>query len=92
MAERLLDAPPDSTRGTPISERVRNLVARVAEVGARGVLIYGVKFCEPELFDLPAIRAGLQAQGVPVLDVEVELTRTLPAQVATRIEAFLEML
>ena len=92
MAERLLDAPPDSTRGTPIEERVRFLSDRAAAVGARGVLFYGVTFCEPELFDLPLLRRGLQERGLHVMDVEVELTRTLPGQVATRVEAFLELL
>ena len=51
-----------------------------------------MKFCEPELFDVPAIKAAFARRGVPVLVVEGELEATLPAQVVTRIEAFVELL
>ena len=50
------------------------------------------KFCEPELFDVPAIRRTFAALGLPVLVLEGELERELSAQAVTRIEAFVEML
>ena len=64
----------------------------MAESGARGLLIYDPKFCEPELFDVPLLREHLAAAGYPVLHVEVELGPTVPYQVLTRIEAFVETL
>jgi benzoyl-CoA reductase/2-hydroxyglutaryl-CoA dehydratase subunit BcrC/BadD/HgdB len=51
-----------------------------------------VKFCEPELFDLPAIRGAFAADGIPVLVLEGELERELSAQAVNRIEAFVELL
>lgn len=91
MAERILDGPPDPTRGSPIAERLRHLVGMARETGARGVIFYDVKFCEPELFDLPLLRKGLQEAGIPSVHIEVDLNDPLSHQVLTRIEAFLEM-
>lgn len=91
-ARALLGAPPDPTRGSPIAERATALTQRLQETGARGVLVYGVKFCEPELFDLPRLRAHLADAGFPLLQVEHELTPNLSQQALTRIEAFLETL
>jgi benzoyl-CoA reductase/2-hydroxyglutaryl-CoA dehydratase subunit BcrC/BadD/HgdB len=92
MAERILNGPPDPTRGSPISERLEHLLKLVDESGAGGVVFYDVKFCEPELFDIPSLRSGLQELGVPSLAVEVDINDTLPHQVLTRLEAFLEMI
>jgi benzoyl-CoA reductase/2-hydroxyglutaryl-CoA dehydratase subunit BcrC/BadD/HgdB len=60
--------------------------------GAQGVIFYEVKFCEPELFDLPNLRSGLKEQGLASIIIEVDINNPLPRQVATRIGAFLEML
>ncbi len=92
MAESILLAPPDSTRGTPISERLDHLLKLVAETGARGIIFYGVKFCEPELFDLPLLRQGLQDTGVASLAIEVDINDPLSQRIRTRIEAFLEII
>jgi benzoyl-CoA reductase/2-hydroxyglutaryl-CoA dehydratase subunit BcrC/BadD/HgdB len=50
------------------------------------------KFCEPELFDVPAILRTFRERGMPVLVLEGELERELAGQAETRIEAFVEML
>jgi benzoyl-CoA reductase/2-hydroxyglutaryl-CoA dehydratase subunit BcrC/BadD/HgdB len=62
------------------------------ESGAQGLLIYDVKFCEPELFDIPLLRKRLATAGLPVLHVEFEMGMTVSRQVLTRIEAFVETL
>lgn len=92
LADRLLGAPPDPTRGSPIAERVRWLQARMESSGARGLLIYDVKFCEPELFDVPLLRSHLAEAGFPLLHVEVEMGEGLSQQTLTRFEAFVETL
>jgi benzoyl-CoA reductase/2-hydroxyglutaryl-CoA dehydratase subunit BcrC/BadD/HgdB len=61
-------------------------------LGARGLLIYDPKFCEPELFDVPLLRKHLNVAGFPVLHVEFEMGETLPHQTLSRIEAFVETL
>jgi benzoyl-CoA reductase/2-hydroxyglutaryl-CoA dehydratase subunit BcrC/BadD/HgdB len=92
MAKSLIGGPPDCTRGSPIADRLRHLTALARRTGARGVIFYDVKFCEPELFDLPSLRAGLQGAGVPSTSIEVDLSDPFPEQALTRIEAFLEMI
>ena len=92
MAESLLGGPPDPTRGSPIAERLGHLQGLVTAAGAKGVIFYNIKFCEPELFDHPVLRDGLQQAGIPSIVIEVELSNALPSHALTRIEAFLEML
>jgi benzoyl-CoA reductase/2-hydroxyglutaryl-CoA dehydratase subunit BcrC/BadD/HgdB len=92
MAERLLNGPPDWNKGDPIQLRLDHLVDMVEGNGARGILFYSVKFCEPELFDLPQLRGGLQSRGIPSLLIEVDVNDSLSNQTLTRIEAFMEMI
>jgi hypothetical protein len=92
LADRHFAAPPCPTRAADPASRVRHLEALAGRSGARGVLLHLVKFCEPELFDVPAIRRAFAARGLPVLVLEGELEADLPAQATTRIEAFVEML
>jgi benzoyl-CoA reductase/2-hydroxyglutaryl-CoA dehydratase subunit BcrC/BadD/HgdB len=92
MAESILGAPPDSTRGHPIQERLDHLVRLVKTAEAKGIVFYNAKFCEPELFDLPILRKGLQETGIPTTTVEVDIGDPLSHQTLTRLEAFLEMI
>jgi benzoyl-CoA reductase/2-hydroxyglutaryl-CoA dehydratase subunit BcrC/BadD/HgdB len=92
MAERIVHAPPDPTRGSPICERLDHLLGLVKASGARGVVFYDVKFCEPELFDLPQLRAGLREAGIPSLTVEVDINDDLSQPIINRLAAFLEMI
>ncbi len=92
MAERIIYAPPDPTRGNSIEERVKYLTGMAQNTGAKGIIFYDVKFCEPELFDLPELRNALKEVGLASINVEVNINNPLPHQVATRIGAFLEML
>jgi len=92
MTERLMRSPPDPTRGTPLLERAAWLEARMKESKAEGLIVYDVKFCEPELFDLPKLEEHLGGAGFPVLHLEVDLSMVVSQQTLTRIETFVEML
>jgi benzoyl-CoA reductase/2-hydroxyglutaryl-CoA dehydratase subunit BcrC/BadD/HgdB len=92
MAESLLAAPPDPMRGSPIQARLEYLLRLARSSGANGVVFYNVKFCEPELYDLPDLRKGLQEAGVPSVTIEMDLNDPLSHQTLTRMEAFLEMI
>lgn len=91
MAERLVGSPPDPTRGHPIQQREQHLIQLAQKTGAKGIIFYEIKFCEPELFDLPELRNRLKAAGLPSVIVEIDLNDPLSNQVVTRIGAFLEM-
>jgi benzoyl-CoA reductase/2-hydroxyglutaryl-CoA dehydratase subunit BcrC/BadD/HgdB len=92
LADGLMSGPPDPTLGAPIAERADYLVRRMRESAAQGLLVYDVKFCEPELFDLPQLRDRLTAERLPMLHVEFEVAPTIAQQTISRIEAFVEML
>ena len=92
MAWRIVHGPPDVTRGDLIEERFEHLMDKVKKTGAAGMIFYTVKFCEPELFDLPDMRRRLKEAGIPSVHVEVDINDPLSHQTITRIGAFLEVL
>ena len=92
LADRQLAAPPCPTRAADQGPRMRHLAGLAERSGARGVVVHVVKFCEPELFDVPAIRRTFEARRLPVLYLEGELEAQLSGQAVTRIEAFVEMI
>ena len=92
MARSLLRSPPDPTRGDPIQARIDHLVDLARQRGAQAVIFHGIKFCEPEQFDLPQLRRGLEQAGLRCLDFEVDLCSPVSHQVVTRIEALMESL
>ncbi|MBT3220454.1 MAG: 2-hydroxyacyl-CoA dehydratase, partial [Proteobacteria bacterium] len=70
----------------------KQLVARVKAAGARGVVTHVMKFCDPYLARLPAVRAELRQAGISMLVLEGDCTLGALGQYETRIEAFAEML
>jgi len=92
MAEAILAAPPDSTRGSRVEDRITHVLKLVEASGTKGVIFLEVKFCEPELFYLPLLRQALKKAGIPSLVLEIELNDPFTHQLRTRIEAFLEMI
>jgi benzoyl-CoA reductase/2-hydroxyglutaryl-CoA dehydratase subunit BcrC/BadD/HgdB len=91
LADRVWAGPPCPTRSADQAARMRHLTGLLDQSGARGVVVHVLKFCEPELFDVAAIRRTFAARGVPVLVLEGELEAELPAQAVTRLEAFVEL-
>jgi benzoyl-CoA reductase/2-hydroxyglutaryl-CoA dehydratase subunit BcrC/BadD/HgdB len=92
LAERYFQMPPCTTRNLPIRERLEHLVSKVEYSNAKGVIFWIVKFCEPELFDMPHLIEGLKEKGVPTLVIDVEPNQELTGQLITRMEAFAEMI
>ncbi|MCU0690199.1 MAG: 2-hydroxyacyl-CoA dehydratase family protein [Polyangiaceae bacterium] len=92
VVERLLLMPPCPTRAFDASQRTAHLRALAKDSGARGVVLHTVKFCEPELFDVGTVQRGLAAHGIKVLHIETEFEAHVTGQIATRLEAFVEML
>jgi benzoyl-CoA reductase/2-hydroxyglutaryl-CoA dehydratase subunit BcrC/BadD/HgdB len=91
LARLYFAAPPCPTRSTDQVARISRLLALHEASGARGVIVHEPKFCEPELFDVPAIEKAFADRGVPLLYLETELETELAGQTLTRIEAFVEM-
>lgn len=76
---------PKKKRGSLLADLVR-------ERGAQGVVACIVKFCEEEEFDLPVLKLQMEREGIPLLALEVESQEIANEQVATRIQAFAEMI
>jgi benzoyl-CoA reductase/2-hydroxyglutaryl-CoA dehydratase subunit BcrC/BadD/HgdB len=68
------------------------IVRDAGKSGARGVVGHVMKFCDPYLARLPAIRRALREAGLPLLILEGDCTMRSLGQYRTRIEAFVEML
>ena len=91
-ARRMAGRPPCSTLGVHMRPRADHLVRMARGTGARGVILHIVRFCEPELFDIPALSDRMEEEGIPLLVIDTEVERELPGPVRTRLEAFVEML
>jgi benzoyl-CoA reductase/2-hydroxyglutaryl-CoA dehydratase subunit BcrC/BadD/HgdB len=72
--------------------RVSLLKEDVRRTGAQGVIYFCLKFCDPYLYEAPAVTEALRQIGVPVLFIEGEYRGRISGGVRTRVQAFLEML
>jgi benzoyl-CoA reductase/2-hydroxyglutaryl-CoA dehydratase subunit BcrC/BadD/HgdB len=92
LTARYFAMPPCPTRGSPVGARVDYLLEKIARSRAKGVIFNTLKFCEPALFDLPNLVEAMKREGVATLILESDLTRGAAGQIATRVEAFVEMI
>ena len=76
----------------PKKRRGPMLADLAAERGADGVVACIVKFCETEEFDVPVLKQQMKDAGLPLLLLELESQESASEQVATRIQAFVEMI
>jgi benzoyl-CoA reductase/2-hydroxyglutaryl-CoA dehydratase subunit BcrC/BadD/HgdB len=70
----------------------RDLLERARLAGARGIIGHTVKFCDPYISRMPAIRGFMRAANMPFLLLEGDCTLRSIGQHRTRIEAFIEMI
>lgn len=92
LADGYFAMPPCSTRNSPVEERLKHLLRQAQRCGAKGVVFFTVKFCEPELFDIPQLVEELKSQGLAMLVMDTELNQGVSGQMRTRVEAFVEMI
>ena len=92
LTESYFAMPPCTTKDSPLAVRLDSLLEKIEKSGAKGVIFYMVKFCEPELFDVPELVEGLRDKEIPTLVMDVELNQGFGGQLSTRVEAFGEML
>jgi benzoyl-CoA reductase/2-hydroxyglutaryl-CoA dehydratase subunit BcrC/BadD/HgdB len=92
LAELYYAAPSCPTRHAQQSLRMDYLADLAKNAGVLGLIIHEVKFCEPELFDVPAIKETFAKMEIPLLYLETELEKELPGQAVTRLEAFIEII
>ena len=92
MAERIVNATPDPTKGNSFDERFEFIKSLMEISGARGVVFYNVKFCEPEYFYHPILKEKLNEAEIKSIVVETDINEPISQQTTTRLKAFIEML
>ncbi|MCX7912341.1 MAG: 2-hydroxyacyl-CoA dehydratase family protein [Dehalococcoidales bacterium] len=76
----------------PSEERFNRIVEFAREYRVDGVVSQIVRYCVPYCHDLPLLTKRLREVNVPVLALDVEYGSSGSGQIATRVQAFLEML
>ncbi len=68
------------------------LIDMVKHTGAEGVVLFMMKFCDPEEFDYPILKKQMEAAGIPLLYLEVDQQMDSYEQLRTRVQSFAEMI
>ena len=64
----------------------------VKETKSEAVVVFMMKFCDPEEFDYPIYKKELEEAGIPVLYLEIDQQMDSYEQIRTRVQSFTEML
>ena len=75
----------------PEKKRVEYIVREAEAAGAKGVLVFLTKFCDPEEFDYPLIRKACEAAGLPCVLIEIDRQMENYEQARTAIETFRDL-
>jgi bzd-type benzoyl-CoA reductase N subunit len=76
----------------PSDERFNRILDFAREYRVDGVISQTIRYCVPYAHDLPLLTDSLNEQGIPSLALDVEYGTSGSGQVATRVQAFLEMI
>ncbi len=90
IAEKYLDI--NCACFTPNQGRLEDVVRMAKELGADGVIDYSLQFCGLYEMESNAVEKTVRDAGFPVLKITTDYSMEDVGQLATRIEAFLEML
>ncbi|MFP5258772.1 MAG: double-cubane-cluster-containing anaerobic reductase [Acidobacteriota bacterium] len=77
---------------TPNDERLTHIAALAKELGADGVIHYGLLFCQPYAHEAMKVGKAMAAAGIPYLTIETDYGMEDAGQLKTRVEAFVETL
>jgi len=91
IAKRYINKIPSPFMHDSHHERFNHIKQLIKDYNVEAVIIFLLKFCDTHMFDAPLLTEELKAEGIPVLNIEYEHTRSGIAPIKTRIEAFIEM-
>jgi len=91
IAHRYLNNFP-CARMFPSDERFNRILKLTREYRVDGVISQTIRYCVPYAHDLPLLTDKLNEQGTPTMALDVEYGTSGSGQVATRVQAFLEMI
>ena len=70
----------------------KKVVDLAKDAQAQGVILLLAKFCDPEEFDAPFVKAACREADIPFLQIEVDQSTETYEQARTQLEAFAELL
>lgn len=92
MAGRIADQKGDTFLYEAEKTRGQMLIDLVRERNADAVVVFMMKFCDPEEFDYPIYKKELEAAGIPHLYLKIDQQLDSFEQIRTRVQSFAEML
>lgn len=92
MAYMIYDAEGDTFFYDPDKKKGQMIIDKVKELGADAIIVMMMKFCDPEEYDYPIIKAEFEEAGIPELYFEIDQQLDSFEQLRTRIQSFTEML
>lgn len=90
IADRYLEI--DCAVFTPNEERAENIVRLAKDYDVDGVIYYSLLFCAPYGVESYKVKKAVEEAGVPFLYIETDYSQGDSQQIATRVQAFLEMI
>jgi benzoyl-CoA reductase/2-hydroxyglutaryl-CoA dehydratase subunit BcrC/BadD/HgdB len=79
-------------RMEPSTDRQQRVLRLARDYHIDGVVAQVVHYCVPQTMEQPILKDLLAAEGVPVLELDVEYGGGASGQLRTRLQAFVEML
>ena len=91
IADRYCERPACPTKDYPVHTRFDHVLKLAKDYNARAAIFLQQKFCDPHEGDYPDLKQHLEANGIPTMFLEFDITNPLgPFRI--RVEAFLETL
>ncbi len=92
MAGRILDQRGCTFLAEQKKSRGDMLIDMVKKTRSEAVIVFMMKFCDPEEFDYPVYKKQLEDAGIPLLYLEIDQQMDSFEQLRTRIQSFAEMI
>ncbi|MBC7358374.1 MAG: 2-hydroxyacyl-CoA dehydratase [Desulfacinum sp.] len=77
---------------TPNTERLEHIVDLARGLDVKGVIHYGLSFCQPYAMESFKVERALRDADIPMLAIETDYSMEDVEQLKTRVEAFVEMI
>ena len=74
------------------NRRAEDVVAKIKESGAQGLVLFMQTFCDPEEMEYPYLKKALDAAGIPHVKLGVNQQMRDFGQASTAIQAFADVL
>ena len=83
---------PRTFRGTDSSARFDYIIDFAKDFDVTGVILYGLKYCDPHKFEIPQLTDHLAKAGLPTLYIEDDYTFSNLESLKSRVEGFIEII